>query len=70
MLYIHRELYILTKFRCEFILEYKEAFYDDATSQLVMVTELCENGTLEDLIENRRKKNLPLTTEEINMYAE
>lgn len=52
-------------FRNDYIIGYKEAFFEDDTQTLCVVMEYADNGDLQGWMEELRKSRKPMPEEEI-----
>lgn len=58
------EIRILASINCEYVVKYKEAFYNTPTSELCVVMEFADKGDLQGLI-GKHKKNKTTFDEEL-----
>jgi NIMA (never in mitosis gene a)-related kinase len=47
---------LLASISCEYIIKYKESFFDEKSSTLCMIIEYAENGDLEVILYNNLQK--------------
>jgi len=63
------EVRILASFDSPYIIQYKEAFYDDASSHLCLVMEFAENGDLQNKISSMKKQGKQLDEDTVWNYS-